>query len=89
MTTEPLLISPKQAAILLSISKPMVYRMLQAAEEAAKIAKGEKLAIDVQEDVRPYLDAGFPLPVKLTPTTTRINKADLMKWIAAKGKSHV
>ncbi|SMF96172.1 transcriptional regulator, AlpA family [Methylomagnum ishizawai] len=83
MATQPLLIKIATAAEMIDCSRATIYRMLSAREYAAKIETGEKQVEDVPADVRPYLDCGFPRPVKkIGSLGARLSRAEVEAWIA-------
>lgn len=82
MSAQPLLIKIITAAKMIDCSRATIYRMLSAREYAAKIEAGEKKVEDVPADIRPYLECGFPPPIKIGPLGMRLNRAEVEAWIA-------
>ena len=65
----------------LSVSLSMVQTLAAAAEYAAEYRQGQRRLDDIPNKYRPYLDTGFPRPVKLGLRLNRIRQADLERWI--------
>lgn len=76
----------KQAADRLAVSRSTVYRMMQARGYRARLEAGEN--VTVPESIRPYLDSHFPEPVRITERNHRLREADLDQWLQQQGARH-
>lgn len=65
----------------LSVSLSLVQTMAAAAEYAAELRTQKRRMEDIPPRYRPYLDTGFPRPVRLGLRVRRVRERELDKWI--------
>lgn len=72
-------LSPADVAARLGISVPLARRYFSAARARAEIAAGRRRRDEVPPYLVPYLDLGFPAPLRLR-AVQRVRAADYERW---------
>ena len=75
------LVTIKDAARAMAVSRSTVYRLIQARVLAEKVEAGRLRLEDVPESLRPYLGSGFPVPTRISPRSLRLDMGDIRAWL--------